>query len=87
MLHHARMLLPALVLFALPAAGADECTTAVVGPGASEDGRPLLWKNRDTDVLSNRVVFVKETPYSYLGLADVEGRSGPAAPPPTSGRT
>jgi hypothetical protein len=70
------MLLSVLVLFALPASGADECTTAVVGPGTGEDGRPLLWKNRDTDVLSNRVVFVKETPYSYLGLADLEARSG-----------
>jgi hypothetical protein len=47
-----------------------------VGPRAGEDGRPILWKNRDTDVLSNRVVFVKETPYSYLGLADLEARSG-----------
>jgi hypothetical protein len=54
-------------------AAADECTTAAVGPRAGEDGRPLLWKNRDTDVLSNRVVFVKETPYGYLGLADREG--------------
>jgi len=71
-----RTLLSVLALFALPAAGADECTTAVVGPRAGEDGRPLLWKNRDTDVLSNRVVFVKETPYSYLGLADLEARSG-----------
>jgi hypothetical protein len=72
----ARTVLSVLALFALPAAWADECTTAVVGPRAGEDGRPLLWKNRDTDVLSNRVVFVKETPYSYLGLADLEARSG-----------
>jgi hypothetical protein len=71
-----RMLLSVLALFALPAVGADECTTAVVGPRVGEDGRPLLWKNRDTDVLSNRVVFVRETPYSYLGLADLEARSG-----------
>jgi len=71
-----RTLLSVAAFFALPAAGADECTTAVVGPRVGEDGRPLLWKNRDTDVLSNRVVFVKETPYSYLGLADLEARSG-----------
>jgi hypothetical protein len=71
-----RTLLSIVVLATLPALAADECTTAVFGPGAGEDGRPLLWKNRDTDVLSNRVVFVKETPYSYLGLADLEARSG-----------
>jgi hypothetical protein len=71
-----KQLLPVLVLLAGPAWGADECTTAVVGPRAGEDGRPILWKNRDTDVLSNRVVFVRETPYSYLGLADLEARTG-----------
>jgi len=71
-----RTFLPVLVLLALPAWAGEECTTAVVGPRAGEDGRPILWKNRDTDVLSNRVVFVKETPYSYLGLADLEARSG-----------
>lgn len=76
MLRPTLRLLPALVLLALPAARAEECTTAVVSPRAGEDGRPLLWKNRDTDVLSNRVVFVKETPYTYLGLADLEARSG-----------
>jgi hypothetical protein len=71
-----RTLLPILLLLPLPARAREECTTAVVGPRAGEDGRPMLWKNRDTDVLSNRVVFVKETPYSYLGLADLEARSG-----------
>ncbi len=71
-----RTLLSILALCAMPAAGADECTTAVVGPRAGEGGRPLLWKNRDTSVLSNRVVYVKETPHSYLGLADLEDRSG-----------
>ncbi len=71
-----RSLVPLLVLLAVPAWAGEECTTVVVGPRAGEDGRPILWKNRDTDVLSNRVVFVKEAPYSYLGLADLEARSG-----------
>ncbi len=76
MLKSVRHLLPLLVLLAVPGWAGEECTTAVVGPRAGEDGRPILWKNRDTDVLSNRVVFVRETPYSYLGLADLEARSG-----------
>ncbi|MCW8983804.1 MAG: hypothetical protein OQK55_00560, partial [Thermoanaerobaculales bacterium] len=41
-----------------PAAGA--CTTAVVASEASTTGTPILWKNRDTPVLSNKVVFVDE---------------------------
>lgn len=76
MARHVQTLLSVLAFFVLPVAGADECTTAVVGPGAGEDGRSLLWKNRDTSVLSNRVVHVNETPYSYLGLTDLEDRSG-----------
>jgi hypothetical protein len=38
----------------------------------------VLWKNRDTGVLSNRVVFVREQPFSYLGLCDRQNRSGRA---------
>jgi hypothetical protein len=77
MSRHAPTLAAILALLAVPLAfGADECTTAIVSPRAGEDGRPLLWKNRDTSVLSNRIVYVKETPFSYLGLADVEDRSG-----------
>jgi hypothetical protein len=76
MARHERMLPLILTFLWLPVAGADECTTAIVSPRAGEDGRPILWKNRDTDVLSNRVVYVKETPFSYLGLANVESRAG-----------
>jgi hypothetical protein len=52
------------------------CTTAVVSPAASRDGRPMLWKNRDTDFLNNKVIFVRETPYAYLALVNAEDRSG-----------
>ncbi len=55
---------------------ADECSTAVIGAGAAQEGRPLLWKNRDTDKLSNKVVFVSEVPYSYIGIVDSDAPSG-----------
>jgi hypothetical protein len=55
---------------------AEECSTAVISGAASVDGRPILWKNRDTDHLSNKVVFVRETPYSYLGVVDADDASG-----------
>jgi hypothetical protein len=66
----------ALVLFAMPPLPARGCTTAVISPGAAADGRPLLWKNRDTDFLNNKVLFVSESPYSYLALVNAEDRSG-----------
>ena len=54
----------------------QECSTVVVSGLATPDGRPLLWKNRDTDQLSNRAIFVTDRPYSYLALVDAEDSSG-----------
>lgn len=54
----------------------EECTTAVVSGLASKDGNPILWKNRDTDTLSNKVIFVKEKPYSFLALVNANETSG-----------
>ena len=46
----------------------DACTTAIIGKEVSKNGVPMLWKNRDTSFLSNKVVFVKEEPFSYVGV-------------------
>lgn len=57
--------------------GAQECTTAIFSAAATADGRPILWKNRDTDTLSNKVVHVADQPHSYLGVVnrdDTDGR-------------
>jgi hypothetical protein len=60
----------------LLAQGAEQCTTALVTPAASASGRPMLWKNRDTDALSNKVILVKEVPFTYLALVDADDASG-----------
>ncbi len=60
----------------LPALHAEECTTAVVSPAAAIDARPVLWKNRDTGTLSNKVVFVDAEPFDYLCLANANAASG-----------
>lgn len=67
-----------LVFLALaaPSALAEECSTALIFGAAAEDGRPILWKNRDTDRLSNKVVYVAEVPFSYLGLVNADDPSG-----------
>lgn len=64
-----------LLLAGAPRRGVG-CTTAVIGPAAGRDGRPMLWKNRDTDFLNNKVLLVRESPYSYLALVNAEDRSG-----------
>jgi hypothetical protein len=70
------VLIMALAWLSLSPAPGHACTTAVIGPGASAQGRPMLWKNRDTDFPSNKVIFVSERPYSYLALVNAEDRSG-----------
>ncbi|MBP1653825.1 MAG: hypothetical protein H6Q28_381, partial [Bacteroidetes bacterium] len=54
----------------------DECTTAIITGAGTVDGRPLLWKNRDTDDLSNKVVFVDDVPHKYLGVVNAADTSG-----------
>ena len=66
-----------IVLAALGRANAgEECTTAIITGEATVDGAPILWKNRDTEALSNKVVFVNEKPFSYLGVVNAQAPSG-----------
>lgn len=46
------------------------CTTAVVSGKATEDGRPLLLKNRDTGELQNRLVHFSDAKYRFIGLVN-----------------
>lgn len=67
-----------VVLMSLAVAhfGAVACTTAVIHGPAARDGAPILWKNRDTSHLANKVVFVEETPFAFIGLVNAEEPSG-----------
>ncbi len=50
-----RKLIFALTAVMVAAAAADACTSAIVSGKLTANGRPLLWKNRDTNDLNNRV--------------------------------
>ncbi len=52
------------------------CTSAVVSGKVTPDGRPLLWKNRDTDYLRNHVAYIKGEKYNFI--ADVNSANFPA---------
>lgn len=59
------------------ATGVEECTSLVAIGAGTVDGGPLLWKNRDNpSELDNKVVFVKDEPYSYLALVDGDPGNG-----------
>lgn len=46
------------------------CTAAVVSGKATPDGRPLLWKNRDTSDPNNKVVFLNGEKYRFIAVVN-----------------
>jgi len=46
------------------------CTSAVVSGKVTPDGRPLLWKNRDTDFMRNHVDYVKGEKYDFIAVVN-----------------
>jgi hypothetical protein len=57
-----------LILAALQQSSA--CSTAIVSGKATPDGRPLLWKHRDTDNFNNKMMFFAGSRYEYIGLVN-----------------
>ena len=53
------------------------CTTFIISGKYTPDGRPILYKHRDTGTLDNALVFFTDGKYPYIGLVDAtsEGRS------------
>lgn len=56
--------------------GAEGCTVAVVSGKATPDGRPLLWKNRDSGHEANRLVYVQGDGRDFLAVVNAEDEDG-----------
>ena len=56
---------------------ASACTTFIISGKYTPDGRPILYKHRDTGTLDNALVFFTDGKYPYIGLVDAtaEGQS------------
>jgi hypothetical protein len=52
---------------------ADACTTFIISGKCTSDGRPILFKNRDTDVMDNALVYFRDGKYDYIGLVNGDG--------------
>ena len=48
------------------------CTTAVISGKATRDGRPIVWKQRDTGTLENKLVYHTGGKYVFLGIHDLD---------------
>lgn len=44
------------------------CTSAIITGKATPDGRPLMWKHRDTGEDNNRVDYIKGPKYNFIAL-------------------
>lgn len=49
---------------------AEACTSAIIGADATRDGRPILWKHRDTSAIDNKVEYKASAPgeFAYTAL-------------------
>lgn len=52
------------------------CTTAVISGKATKDGRPMLWKNRDTWAINNKIVIFTDGKYKCTGLVNSKDKKG-----------
>ncbi|MBD5223763.1 MAG: hypothetical protein HDS71_06920 [Bacteroidales bacterium] len=59
-----------MVVAAYCSATAFACTSVIVSASANPDGRPILWKHRDTSTIDNKVEYVpaKEGSFAYVAL-------------------
>ncbi len=73
--HYWVVLLTAISLLSHFPTSSTACTTAVFSGRATDDGRPLLWKNRDTSTTAhNEVVLLEAGKYRALAVVDAGDR-------------
>lgn len=63
-----------IVIILLIAISIKPCTTAVVSGKATNDGRPLLLKNRDADALQNKLVYFFDGKFKFIGLVNSDDK-------------
>jgi len=61
-----------LLLFAAAGISGElwSCTTFLMSGKYTPDGRPILYKHRDTGTLDNALVFFSDGKYQFIGLVD-----------------
>ena len=57
-----------------PCVACFACTTAVISGKATNDGRPILWKNRDTSYRHNELVIINDGRYRVLAVVNAGSR-------------
>ncbi len=67
------------ILIFIIAAGAwqlSACTTAVISGKYTKNGRPMIWKLRDTESFQNKMMFFSSGKYQFIGLVNSNDEKG-----------
>ena len=52
---------------------ANACTSVIISGRITEDGRPIMWKNRDSgDPGQNMMMFIKGKKYDFVGIVNAD---------------
>ena len=52
------------------------CTSFIISGKATPSGRPMMFKNRDTDELNNRIAHFQGDKYAFMGLVNAPSLDG-----------
>lgn len=58
-------------------AGADACTSAIISGRKTADGRPIMWKNRDSRNLANCVARYEGEKFDYVAIVNGNDATNP----------
>ncbi len=70
------ILLVLYFLLALTDVEIQACTSIIISGKATPDGRPIMWKNRDTDTFQNAIKYFDDGKYTSMGLIDSDDPTG-----------
>jgi hypothetical protein len=69
-----------ILLLALAIAEASACTAVIASGKVTADGRPFIFKNRDSsDGINNSLLTLKGSKYQYVGVVNYSTSSSPAS--------
>ncbi|WP_430817627.1 hypothetical protein [Carboxylicivirga sp. RSCT41] len=71
-----KKLLVSLMAFTIAMQVSEACTTAVISGKYTANGRPLIWKLRDTESFENKMRYFNDGKYDYIGMINSNDAEG-----------
>lgn len=65
-----------VLLSCISVSSAWACTSVIITGKVTPDGRPLLWKHRDTETDWNHIAFFNQAKYPFVGLVNSNNPTG-----------